>query len=199
VITEDDIENLKRAKGAIYSAMISLLDKVGKRPSDLRRIYIAGGFGSYINVESAVSIGLLPDIERSLYTYIGNSSLAGARLSLLSREAFLKTLKEYPALESLLDTARLKELMFKNLVAQFRTIVYALIVFAGVIFFGSILNGSLISIAERQREIATFRVLGFEPEEIGSIFLSENMMMMVHCIHNLYLEDLWIPCLLYHL
>jgi len=91
VITEDDIENLKRAKGAIYSAIISLLDKVGKRPSDLKRIYIAGGFGNYINVESAVSIGLLPDIDRPLYTYIGNSSLAGARLSLLSREAFLKT------------------------------------------------------------------------------------------------------------
>ncbi|MBN1526387.1 MAG: DUF4445 domain-containing protein [Candidatus Omnitrophica bacterium] len=91
VITEDDIENLKRAKGAIYSAIISLLDKVGKKAEDLKRIYIAGGFGSYINVESAVSIGLLPDIDRKLYAYIGNSSLAGARLSLLSREAFLKT------------------------------------------------------------------------------------------------------------
>lgn len=90
VITEDDIENLKRAKGAIYSAIVSLLNKVDKKPQDLKRVYIAGGFGSYINVESAVSIGLLPDIERSVYKYIGNSSLAGARLSLLSREAFMK-------------------------------------------------------------------------------------------------------------
>ena len=50
-----------------------------------------------------------------------------------------------------------------------------MILFASVIFFGSILNGSLISISERQREIATYRVLGYTTKEIGAIFLRENL------------------------
>lgn len=87
VIDEDDIENLKRAKGAIYSAIIALLNKVERKPSDLKKVYIAGGFGSYLNIENAVYIGLLPDIDRGVYEFIGNSSLTGARMALLSQAA----------------------------------------------------------------------------------------------------------------
>ncbi len=88
VITEDDIENLKRSKGAIYSAIIMLLNKVEKNISNVKKIYIAGGFGNYLNIDNAIFIGLLPDIEREIYEFIGNSSLAGARMALLSHEAF---------------------------------------------------------------------------------------------------------------
>jgi uncharacterized 2Fe-2S/4Fe-4S cluster protein (DUF4445 family) len=88
VIQDDDIDNLKRSKAAIYSAIITLINKVGKDTSEIKRIYIAGGFGSYLNIENSIFIGLLPDIERSVYEFIGNSSLAGARMSLVSREAF---------------------------------------------------------------------------------------------------------------
>ncbi len=95
VINEDDIENLKRSKGAIYSAIISLLAKVEKDIKDVKKIYIAGGFGNYLNVENAISIGLLPDVRREVYEFVGNSSLAGARMSLLSTEAFLKTNEIY--------------------------------------------------------------------------------------------------------
>lgn len=95
VITEDDIENLKRSKGAIYSAIISLLNKVGKSLGDIKKIYIAGGFGNYLNIENAVFIGLLPDTDRFRYEFIGNSSLAGARMSLLSRDAFTKAHEIY--------------------------------------------------------------------------------------------------------
>ncbi|MCX5667943.1 MAG: ASKHA domain-containing protein [Candidatus Omnitrophica bacterium] len=95
VITEDDIENLKRSKGAIYSAIIALLNKVEKPLGDIRKIYIAGGFGNYLNIENAVLIGLLPDADRSRYEFIGNSSLAGARMSLLSRDAFMKAHEIY--------------------------------------------------------------------------------------------------------
>jgi len=91
VINEDDIENLKRSKGAIYSAVAALLLKVGKDIKDVKKIYIAGGFGNYINIENAIAIGLLPDTERGVYEFIGNSSLAGARMSLLSTEALMKT------------------------------------------------------------------------------------------------------------
>ena len=90
-INEDDIDNLKRAKGAIYSAIISLVNKVGKAVSDIKKIYIAGGFGNYIDISRAIGIGLLPDVPLNIYEYIGNSSLAGARMSLLSHEAIAKT------------------------------------------------------------------------------------------------------------
>lgn len=91
VIQDDDIENLKRAKGAIYSAVIALLNKVGKGLADVAKIYIAGGFGNYLNIENAVFIGLLPDANREAYEFIGNASLAGARMSLLSHAAFVET------------------------------------------------------------------------------------------------------------
>jgi len=95
VITEDDIENLKRSKGAIYSAIVSLMNKVEKSLDDIKKIYIAGGFGNYLNIENAVFIGLLPDADRSRYEFIGNSSLAGARMSLLSRDALMKAHEIY--------------------------------------------------------------------------------------------------------
>jgi uncharacterized 2Fe-2S/4Fe-4S cluster protein (DUF4445 family) len=90
-IDEDDIENLKRSKGAIYSAVMALFNKVGKSVGDLAKIYVAGGFGTYLNIENAIAIGLLPDARRDLYSFIGNSSLAGARMSLVSHEAFERT------------------------------------------------------------------------------------------------------------
>lgn len=95
VITDDDIENLKRSKGAIYSAIISLLNKVEKKLADVSKIYIAGGFGNYLNIENAIFIGLLPDAPRDKYEFIGNSSLAGARISLLSHDAFMKAYDIY--------------------------------------------------------------------------------------------------------
>jgi len=83
VIKESDIDNLKRSKGAIYSAIMVLLKKVGMDISAISRIYIAGGFGNFIDIDKAVCIGLLPDIPRQKYLFIGNSSLAGAREALL--------------------------------------------------------------------------------------------------------------------
>lgn len=90
VITESDIENLKRAKGAIYSATASLVRHMGLSFANVQKIFIAGGFGTYIEIENAIKIGLLPDIERPRFSFIGNSSLAGARHMLLSHEAMEK-------------------------------------------------------------------------------------------------------------
>lgn len=90
VITESDIENIKRSKGSIFSAASVLLKKFGLDFEDVDRIYIAGGFGNYLNIESAISIGLLPDIDRKKFKFVGNSSLIGAREILLSYE----TMKE---------------------------------------------------------------------------------------------------------
>lgn len=95
VVQEDDIENLKRSKGAIYSAIIALLNKVGKTIADVKKIYIAGGFGNYLNIENSIFIGLLPDTKRDVYEFIGNSSLAGARMALVSHEALERTYQIY--------------------------------------------------------------------------------------------------------
>ena len=84
VLTENDIGNLIRAKGAIYSGCLTLLDEVGLKIADLDRILLAGGIGSHIDIEMAMTIGLLPEIDPEKITYIGNGSLLGARMSSLT-------------------------------------------------------------------------------------------------------------------
>jgi len=85
-ITEEDIANIVRTKASIYAAAEVLLDTAGMRFSDLQHVYIAGGFGHHIDLDNAVAIGLLPDLPRERFTFLGNASLDGAKLSLLSRE-----------------------------------------------------------------------------------------------------------------
>jgi len=84
VLTEIDIDNLIRAKGAIYSGCMTLLAEVGLSITDLDRIIMAGGFGSYIDLEKTMTIGLLPEIDAEKVTFIGNGSLMGARMSALT-------------------------------------------------------------------------------------------------------------------
>ena len=84
VITENDIANLIRTKGAVFSACSLLLKNVGLTFKDLAAVYVAGGFGQYLNIENAVRIGLFPDLPRDRFHYLGNSSLLGAFLILLS-------------------------------------------------------------------------------------------------------------------
>jgi uncharacterized 2Fe-2S/4Fe-4S cluster protein (DUF4445 family) len=79
VLTEIDIENLIRAKGAIYSGCMTLLDEIGATMEAIDRIVLAGGFGSYIDLEKAMTIGLLPEIDPKKVMFIGNSSLLGAQ------------------------------------------------------------------------------------------------------------------------
>jgi uncharacterized 2Fe-2S/4Fe-4S cluster protein (DUF4445 family) len=83
-INEIDIENLIRAKGAIYSGCITLLSEVGMNLHDIERIILAGGFGSYVDLEKAMVIGLLPEIDPQKVTFIGNGSLMGAKMSCLT-------------------------------------------------------------------------------------------------------------------
>jgi uncharacterized 2Fe-2S/4Fe-4S cluster protein (DUF4445 family) len=83
-LTEIDIENLIRAKGAIYSGCMTLLTEVGMSIGEIEHIILAGGFGSYVNLEKAMTIGLLPELDAGKVTYIGNGSLMGARMSSLT-------------------------------------------------------------------------------------------------------------------
>ena len=79
-ITEVDIENLMRAKAAMYAGYVTLLQSVGLSMGNIEQVVIAGAFGSFIDVERAVTIGLLPELPLERFLFIGNGSLLGARL-----------------------------------------------------------------------------------------------------------------------
>ena len=87
VITEADIDNLIRAKAAMYAGCQTLVNSVGMTcRADLEQVIIAGAFGSHLNIEKGITIGLFPDIPRDRFTFIGNGSLLGARLTSFSTD-----------------------------------------------------------------------------------------------------------------
>ena len=89
-INEVDIDNFIRAKGAIFSAIDTLLKSVDMEVEMIDHVYVAGGIGSGINMKNAVNIGMLPDVDLEKYSYIGNSSLTGAYAMVLSDQADAK-------------------------------------------------------------------------------------------------------------
>ena len=89
-INEVDIDNFIRAKGAIFSAIDTLLQSVDMTPECIDRVYVAGGIGSGINMRNAVNIGMFPDVELEKFHYIGNSSLTGAYAMVISDQAIEK-------------------------------------------------------------------------------------------------------------
>ncbi len=90
-INEVDIDNFIRAKGAIFSAIDTLLQSVDMTVDMIDKVYVAGGIGSGINMKNAVNIGMFPDVELEKFQYIGNSSLTGAYAMVISDEAAQKT------------------------------------------------------------------------------------------------------------
>jgi uncharacterized 2Fe-2S/4Fe-4S cluster protein (DUF4445 family) len=90
IITESDIDNLIKSKGAVFAAIKSLVDYIGLGFDQIDTLYVAGGFGSYLNIPKSIAIGLLPDIPREKIVFIGNSSLTGARKCLVSEAALEK-------------------------------------------------------------------------------------------------------------
>ncbi len=86
VITETDIDNLIRAKAAMYAGCQTLVKSVGITCHDIEQVIIAGAFGSQINVEKAITIGLLPELPLNRFIFIGNGSLLGTRLTSFSTD-----------------------------------------------------------------------------------------------------------------
>ena len=87
VITDVDLDNLMRAKAAIYAGFTVLAKSVGMSIADVEQVLIGGAFGQYINIEKAIQIGLLPDLPWDRFKYMGNTSVRGAYLALLLRDA----------------------------------------------------------------------------------------------------------------
>ena len=82
-ITRVDVDNLLRAKAAIFAGFTVLAEQVGMTLSDVEEMYIGGSFGKYINVEKAVQIGLLPDMDWEKFKFLGNTAIKGAYMALL--------------------------------------------------------------------------------------------------------------------
>lgn len=134
------------------------------------------------------------------------------RMNDSQKKEFFKEVKQFPELGSVSVVGEMKEKMDKEFVQSMAFFTFVMIFFAGIIFFGSILNSTLISIAERQREIATFRVLGYQAFEIGQIFLRENLLvnmagavagiplgfLMLYGVAKEFQNDMFsMPCMVY--
>jgi len=89
VVTEADIDNVIRAKGAIFAGITTLLESVALGWDDVEQIYVAGGFGKYLRIEEAQAIGLFPEIDVDKFTFVGNGSLLGARLVSFSKDMLM--------------------------------------------------------------------------------------------------------------
>ncbi|MBC8473880.1 MAG: DUF4445 domain-containing protein, partial [Candidatus Omnitrophica bacterium] len=89
-IDENDIKNVIHSKGAIYTGIEVLLKESGYEKSDIKHVFIAGGMGTALNIRSAINIGLLPDLPEDKFEFLGNTSVTGAKMCVLSSEAIEK-------------------------------------------------------------------------------------------------------------
>jgi uncharacterized 2Fe-2S/4Fe-4S cluster protein (DUF4445 family) len=88
IISQGDINNILRAKGAVYAAATVLLRALSMTFDDLAEIMVAGAFGNFLNLKNAIFIGLLPDIPVDKLRFVGNTSLAGAKLAAVCDECY---------------------------------------------------------------------------------------------------------------
>ncbi|NIP27612.1 MAG: DUF4445 domain-containing protein [Phycisphaerae bacterium] len=87
VITQADIDNLVRSKAGVFAAIRVLMNSTQTKVEDIDAIYIAGGFGNFMNIQQAVTIGMLPDVDVEKIRFVGNTSIAGAKTVLMSQKA----------------------------------------------------------------------------------------------------------------
>jgi uncharacterized 2Fe-2S/4Fe-4S cluster protein (DUF4445 family) len=86
-LAQADLDSLIRSKAAMYTILETITRYVGVGFADIRRFHVAGTFGSFIRPESAITIGMIPDLSRDTYQSLGNSSLGGAVKLLKSSSA----------------------------------------------------------------------------------------------------------------
>jgi uncharacterized 2Fe-2S/4Fe-4S cluster protein (DUF4445 family) len=86
VITQQDVNEIQLAKGAIWTGLETLIEATQTKLEDIREVIVAGAFGSYLNLESATSIGLLPRLPNAAYSQVGNAAGVGAKMALLSHK-----------------------------------------------------------------------------------------------------------------
>ena len=90
-VTQADVRQLQLAKSAIYSGIRMLQSVMDVSDEQITELMLCGGFGNYINIESAKTIRLLPNLKHEQISYVGNAALLGAQMALLSETERLKT------------------------------------------------------------------------------------------------------------
>jgi uncharacterized 2Fe-2S/4Fe-4S cluster protein (DUF4445 family) len=105
-ITQQDVRQLQLAKGAIYSGILMLRKVMGIADGQIKELMLAGGFGNYINIESAVRIHLLPDLPLEKIRYVGNAAALGAQMALLSETERNRTVELARSIEHVSLAAR---------------------------------------------------------------------------------------------
>ncbi len=85
-ITQKDISELQLAKGAIRAGVQTLLQRTETRPDEIETVYIAGAFGSHLDTDSLLTVGVLPDFPRAHFVQSGNAAVVGAGLALVSKQ-----------------------------------------------------------------------------------------------------------------
>jgi uncharacterized 2Fe-2S/4Fe-4S cluster protein (DUF4445 family) len=118
VLTEIDIENLIRTKAALYAGCKVLLSSVGLGFKDLEQVIIAGGFGRHLDLEKAIFIGLLPEMDIEKFIFVGNGSLLGARLLSFSKN-FLKETERIAQMMTNLELSNHPTFMNEFMAAMF--------------------------------------------------------------------------------
>ncbi len=118
IISESEIANIIRAKAAIYSACCLMLDQVGIGFEDIANVYIAGGFGRYLDLQASTIIGLIPDLPPEKFQFIGNASLIGSYMILISRE-FRKKQLILTKRMTYIDLSKYPDFMDQYTAAQF--------------------------------------------------------------------------------
>ena len=113
----EDVATVQKAKSAVAATLQVLVNSMGLKYEDLERVYLAGAFGSRLNLPNAVRIGLLPDIPSENYVLAGNTALVGASVILLSEQARVETERIGRMTHhcSVADAEEFEELFMENL------------------------------------------------------------------------------------
>jgi uncharacterized 2Fe-2S/4Fe-4S cluster protein (DUF4445 family) len=93
ILTTRDVREVQLVKAAIYAGISMLLETMGYEPSDITNLHIAGAFGTYINPEHALNIGLIPNVPLEKVHFLGNAAGAGAKMALMNKAEFDKIIK----------------------------------------------------------------------------------------------------------
>lgn len=138
-----------------------------------REVPVARVAESYLGLAAYAEIGYLSRLVDS------EGILTGAQLATNQRPAdrlaLYQALKNTPAVESVSARQDMIDNLVKTLINNQYVFIGLIVLFSGIVFFGSVVNSSLVSLAERQREVGTFRALGYGPWEVGGLFLRENL------------------------
>lgn len=182
-MTEDNVPAQVPANGLLMTNR--LMDTLYVRPGDYidvvpvkgdrtaRKVPVIAG------IESMLGLVVYADYSWLSQKFSGQDSVNEVRIVTSHTDAekkrFMKRVRAMPGLESITDLGEQKQALKKQLNGAMRVMAVVMIFFAAIIFFGTILNGTLIALSERQREMATFRTMGYYNREVSRIFLRENL------------------------